>query len=387
MQRDRILVVIDSMEVGGSQRQVEQLLKGLDRQRWEPELLYFRSPSFLSDAIADCGIAVHHIPKRRRVDLPCLFALARLLRQRDYALLHAFSLTAELACVLARGLSGRRPPLVASERSFALDRPRWFWWLKRIVLGRSAAVIANSRAGGRATAQRTGMPEALFFTVGNGVNVPDAITAPERLAIRDSLGVSDGRLLALFVGRLVPVKNLPSLVRALHLLDPEQRPRVVLVGEGPEQAAIEALANELGVAADLYFTGERTDVDRLLQAADFLVLPSHFEGLSNALLEAMAAGCPVIATAVGGSPELVENGRTGLLFPPDDAQAFAEAIARMGNPVLRQHLAREAASHVAQHHSRAALGAATSAVYERCLRDADPVDEAVPVQPVRGSVK
>src|SRR5688572_25331587 len=292
MQRDRLLVVIDSMEVGGSQRQVEQLLKGLDRQRWEPELLYFRNPSFLSDAIRDDGIRVHHIPKRRRVDLRFLLAFARLLRRGDYALLHAFSLTAELACVLARTLSGRRPPLVASERSFALDRPAWFWWLKRLVLGRSAAVIANSRAGGRATAQRTHMPESMFCTVGNGVHVPDAITSSEQAAIRDSLGVPEGRLLALFVGRLVPVKNLPSLIRALHLLDPDQRPRVALVGDGPDRAALEALAHDLGVAEDLTFVGERTDVDRLLQAADFLVLPSHFEGLSNALLEAMAAGCP-----------------------------------------------------------------------------------------------
>ena len=83
------------------------------------------------------------------------------------------------------------------------------------------------------------------------------------------------------------------------------------------------------MAADLCFLGERADATRLMQAADFLVLPSHFEGLSNALLEAMAAGCPVIASAVGGSPELVEDGRTGLLFPGDDADALASAMIRM----------------------------------------------------------
>ena len=142
MRRDRILVAIDGMEVGGSQRQVEQLLKGLDRRRWDAELVYFRSPSFLVDEIARDGIVVHHLPKRRRVDLPFLFSLARLMRRRDYTLIHAFSLTAELACVLARPMSGRWPALVASERSFALDRPPWFWRLKRFVLGQSAAVIA-----------------------------------------------------------------------------------------------------------------------------------------------------------------------------------------------------------------------------------------------------
>jgi glycosyltransferase involved in cell wall biosynthesis len=109
-----------------------------------------------------------------------------------------------------------------------------------------------------------------------------------------------------------------------------------------------------------------------MQATDFLVLPSHFEGLSNALLEAMAGGCPVIASAVGGSVELIEDGRTGLLFPPDDTDALATAILRMADPALRPRLAQAARQHVQMHHSQAALAAATSAVYERCLDAAAP---------------
>lgn len=387
MRRDRILVAIDGMEVGGSQRQVEQLLKGLDSRRWDAELVYFRCPSFLVDEIERAGIKVHHLPKRRRVDLPFLFSLARLLRRGDYSLVHAFSLTAELACVLARPMSGRWPALVASERSFALDRPAWFWRLKRIVLGQSAAVIANSRAGARATARRTRMPESLFFTVSNGVHIPDAIEASERADIRRSLGVPEGRLMCLFVGRLVQVKNLPSLVRAMQLMDTAVRPWVVLVGDGPEREDLQSLADASGVSGDLAFLGERRDVDRLLQAADYLVLPSHFEGLSNALLEAMAAGCPVIASAVGGSPELVENGHTGLLYPPDDAPALAEAMQRMADPALRQRLSMGASRHVAQHHSQAALGIATGAIYERCLSPAPTTDARVGVDPLRGPAK
>lgn len=387
MRRERILVAIDGMEVGGSQRQVEQLLKGLDKQRWEPELVYFRCPSFLVEEIARVGIVVHHLPKRHRVDIPFLFALARLIRRRDYALIHAFSLTAELACTLARPISGRWPALVASERSFALDRPAWFWRLKRFVLGQSAAVIANSRAGARATARRTRMPDSLFYTVSNGVSVPDALETNERASIRQDIGVPGGRMLALFVGRLVPVKNLPSLVRALSLMDPQQRPWVALVGDGPERQEIQALAEAAGIADDLCFLGERRDVDRLLRAADYLVLPSHFEGLSNALLEAMAAGCPVIASAVGGNPELVENGHSGLLYPPDDAAALAEAMARMADAGLRQCLRQGASRHVAHHHSQAALGIATASVYERCLRPGEPVDARVAPDPLRGPAK
>lgn len=368
MRRDRLLVVIDGMEVGGSQRQVQHLLMGLDRRRWEPELAFFRCDSFLADAIRRDGIPVHYLPKRRRIDPAFLLAYARLLRDRDYTLVHAFSLTAEWATVLARPLSRRRPALVASERSFALDRPAWFWWLKRYVLGRSAAVIANSNAGARATARRTRTPEAKFATVANGVGIPASISSDERTRIRGSLGVPAGRAFGLFVGRLVTVKNLPCLVRALATMPPGERPWIALAGDGPLRNAIERLAADQGVAADLCFLGERADATGLMQAADFLVLPSHFEGLSNALLESMAAGCPVIASAVGGNLELIDDERTGLLFRPDDAEALAASMSRMTDPQLRSRLAQAGLRHVIEHHSQQALGSATSAVYERCLR-------------------
>jgi glycosyltransferase involved in cell wall biosynthesis len=373
--RSRVLVVIDSMEIGGSQRQIQHLLKGLDRQRWEPELAYFRCDSFLADAIREVGIPVHYLPKRRRLDLRFLIDYARLLRDRNYALVHAYSLTAELWTLVSRTLAGHRPVLVASERSsYRQDRPAWYWWLKRFVLGRSAAVIANSRAGADSTAKRTGMPDALFTTIANDVHLPMPIGPGERAAIRGSIGVPAGCLMGLYVGRLAPVKNLACLVRSLPMLEPGQRPWMAFAGDGPLRDAIESLARDCGVASNLHFLGERADATRLMQAADFLVLPSHFEGLSNALLEAMAAGCPVIASAVGGSVELIEHERTGLLFPSDDAGALAVAIERMADPSLRSRLAHAARQYVEQNHSQAALAAATSAVYERCLRAANPAD-------------
>jgi len=370
-ERKRLLVVIDSMEIGGSQRQVQHLLTGLDRQRWEPELAYFRCDSFLAEAVRQRGIPVHFLPKRRRIDLRFLFDYARLLRERDYALVHAYSLTAELWTLPARLLARRRPILVASERSSLRgDRPGWYWWLKRLVLGRCAAVIANSSAGARSTARRTAMPDALFTTIANDVDLPAPMDAEQRAAIRVAIGAPEGRLLGLFVGRLVPVKNLACLIRALALLEPARRPWVALVGDGPLRETLQRLASECDVVSAVHFLGERPDATQLMQAADFLVLPSLFEGLSNALLEAMAARCPVIASAVGGSAELIEDGRTGLLFPCDDADALAEAIARISDPALRAALARAARQYVEKNHSQAALVSATSRVYERCLHAA-----------------
>ena len=210
-----------------------------------------------------------------------------------------------------------------------------------------------------------------------GVGIPATVSNDGRAATRRSLGVPGGRAFGLFVGRLVSVKNLPCLVRALATLRPSERPWIALAGDGPLRMAIERLAADHRVETDLCFLGERPDATSLMQAADFLVLPSHFEGLSNALLESMAAGCPVIASAVGGNVELIDDECTGLLFRPDDADALGAAMSRVADPMLRSRLAQAAMRYVTQHHSQHALGAATSAVYERCLRPEDSTDNGV----------
>ena len=365
----RLLVVIDGMEVGGSQRQIMHLLAGLDRSQWQPELAYFRRHSFLSEAIRDSGIPVHYVPKRGRVDLGFLWSLARLIKGRDYALVHAYSLTAELWSAIAILLSRPRTPLIASERSsFRRDSPPWHWPLKRFVVSRSAEVIANSRAGAASIVQHARHPAELVSVIANGVDVPAPLIPSDRSTIRRSIGVPEDGVLGLFVGRLVEVKNVPCLIRALALVPPEQRPWIAIVGDGPCRAAIDQLAATSGVRADIQLLGERTDATRLMQAADFLVLPSLHEGMSNVVLEAMAAGCPVVASAVGGTPELIENERTGLLFPSDDEVALASMLSRVTtSEVLRTGLADAGSQRIARKHTRAALASATASVYERVL--------------------
>lgn len=363
----RLLVVIDEMEVGGSQRQIVHLLTGLDRQRWQPELVFFRNESFLTGRLRDAGILVHHVPKRGRVDLRFLREFSRLLRGGKYDLIHAFSITAELWSVLGKRLSGCTTPLLASERNQQLHQPPWYWRLKHFVLSRSAGVIANSDAGAETTARRTGMPRDFFDVIPNGVQLPPPITASERLLNRAQLGVPTGRLFGLFVGRLVPQKNLDCLIRAVAMLDRDERPWIAIAGDGPLRAHATRLAAAHGVKADIRFLGERNDAGRLMQAADFLVLPSHFEGLSNSLLEAMAARCPVIASAVGGTPELVRHEHTGLLFQADDDAALAASIARMAHKPLRARLSLQAHDHVMRTYGIDTLVDATVAVYERCV--------------------
>lgn len=365
----RILLVIDEMEVGGSQRQIAHLLAGLDRSRWQPELAFFRSPSFLIDEIKASGIPVHHIAKRRRLDPRFFFGLIRLLRRRDYALVHAYSLTAELWCVLALRALRRRPALVASVRGLYASESPMFWRLKKFVLRRSSAIISNSRAGVAIASARTGVPPQRFDVVGNGLPTPAALSPAQVAHLRGALTLPPARPVAIFVGRLVAVKNIPLLLAALARLPAAQRPFTLLVGDGPERARLAQSIDALQLAADVRLLGQRSDATDLIQLADFLVLPSISEGLSNVILEAKFCARAVLASAVGGNVEAIADGIDGLLFTSDDCAALAERLHRLtSDDELRTRLGRSARLSVERAHSLATLADATARVYARCLQ-------------------
>jgi glycosyltransferase involved in cell wall biosynthesis len=365
----RLLVVTDEMEVGGSQRQITHLLCGLDRTRWRPELLYFRNRSFLIDEVESLGIAVHHLPKRGRIDPGFVLRYAAQLRRGRYDLVHAFSLTAELWTTVARMLVPNAPPQVASVRGLYLSETPRFWQLKRFALQRSAAVIANAQACAEAASSHTGIPIERFDIVANGVDIPVTLPDVALATLREQIGVPPGRAFGLFVGRLVKEKNPTCMIRAMATLPAHTRPWLAIAGDGPLRDELGMMAASAGLAMDVSFLGERRDATALMQAADFLVLPSCQEGMSNAVLEAMAVGCPVIASAVGGNRELVEDRHTGLLFPNDDEYVLADCLKRMAADAgLRERLSAQARSQVHSRHTVTAMVNETTAVYERCMR-------------------
>ncbi|MFZ2236769.1 MAG: glycosyltransferase family 4 protein [Dokdonella sp.] len=363
----RILIVSDEMEVGGSQRQIVHLLLGLDREQWEPTLLFFRHSSFLVDELRSAGIRCIHLPKSGRLSLGFVWRLWKLLRRERFELIHAYSLTAEL---WVRALLAVLPAtrFVASVRGLCLVYPTWQWRMKSWILGRADAVISNSRAGARVTAEKTGFDESRIEVIRNGIDMPDLLSASHRRSARQLHGISETRATGLFVGRIVVEKNLPLLLDAMVRIPIGQRPQLLLAGDGPLASMLDEQIERLHLAADVVRLGERTDTRWLMQFCDFLILPSREEGLSNVILEAMAARLAVLASDVGGNPELIDDGRTGILFRSDDAAELATKLQELSaDAELRAKLGAAAREAAQRDCSLAALLAATQTVYERVV--------------------
>lgn len=365
----RLLIVTDEMEVGGTQRQIATLLEGLDKSRFLPTLLYFRERSHLVDQVEQAGVETVQIRKRGAIDLGFFLRLRRFLHRSQFDVVHCFSFSGELWGALALTLVGRGELITSIRGVYEWYRP-FQWLVKTWVTRRSFCVVANSQAGADYARRRMKRAARVpIEVVYNGIATVPLSDDEERAGIRGSLGVGPSSIMVLFVGRLVDHKNLPSLIRALQRIDSasDHDIRVLVAGDGPERELL-VRASAAMRAHRLSLLGERRDVAALMQACDFLVLPSKREGLSNAILEAMAAGRPVVASRVGGNVELVGHEETGLLYRGDDDAALADAIERLAADChLRRRLGAAARVRAQQEFSREAMIARTERLYEKAV--------------------
>lgn len=338
----RVLIVTDEMEVGGTQRQIVHLARGLRRRGHAVTVLFFRERSFLVDELEREGVACVQVPKRGRIDPGFVLRLAAQVRRLQPDVIHGFAFSGELWSAVAhlqQPGGARAPALVSSVRGlYEWYRP-WQWRLKRWVAGRSAHVVSNSREAALYACRQMGLPDHAIDVIYNGAEVPETtMLAQARPAMRTALGLAPEQVAVLFVGRLVALKNVPVLLRALRLLlDRGVGARVLLAGDGPERAAIEQVVQQLDLEVHVQLLGQRDDVPGLMAAADVVVLPSLREGLSNVVLEGMMSGRAVVASRVGGTPELIDDGVSGWLFESDDAHALADALQRLVTDESARH--------------------------------------------------
>jgi glycosyltransferase involved in cell wall biosynthesis len=308
---------------------------------------YHGPPNDFVTAAGKLGLDVELIPERRRFDLSVIRSLRSVVESRQPDLLVTNSVKSHF--LVWRSRLWRKYPWVAFHHGYTTTdlKMRVYNRLDRWSLPKADRVVTVCEAFAKQLVNM-GLPRARIHVQHNSIRPEPAVSAQEMYAFRRKLGIFEDERMILAVGRLSKEKAQIDLLHAFKKLSDthaEISARLVIVGDGPEREPLEAAAASLGISDRVVFAGQVKNVEGYYAAADVLANPSHSEGSPYVLLEAMAANLPIVATAVGGVPEMVENNQTALLVPASDPQAMADAIARvLGDEQLAQRLAASAST-------------------------------------------
>jgi glycosyltransferase involved in cell wall biosynthesis len=370
MRPRRILHVSTTINRGGAENHLLDLVGRQVASGMDVTVAYLRGH------YREMGVPTHNLALRFYGDLRPLHQLQTLIAASDFDLVHAHLPPAELYVRLALlGIGRRELPLVITkhneERFAPIPGQRL---LGRWVGRRAARVIAISEAVKRyISGSALGLDARKIQTIYYGIDAaPFArVPAAEVADLRKEWGIADGELVVGFVGRLVPQKDIATLLRGFAKFAAQFAPaRLVIVGHGPLESELRQCAAEAQIAHRVVWAGFREDIHRVMNAFDIFALTSIYEGLGLVLLEAMAAARPVIGTRVGAIPEVVVDGRTGLLVEPGQPEQVATALQRLCDVEFRQQLGTEGQRQVSEAFTLEAMYRQTDDLYRTCSQRA-----------------
>jgi glycosyltransferase involved in cell wall biosynthesis len=355
--RIRLLALIEATSITGPAKNLLQFAELVRESGWDPgidvELACFDrggANTFLEAARAR-GFPVHAIPEKGALDFGVRVLLRKLIDEVRPDVLQTHAVKGHFLARLA-GLPARAP-WIAFHHGYTWTSPRVHLYnqLDRWSLRATRQVITVSQPF-RAELMAKGVPGARIEVLHNAIDPDWGRLDPARAAaLRAELGIPESRRVLLIVGRLSREKDHLTLVRTVARLIPHD-PHLLIVGDGPERTSIEREAAALDLTGRVTFTGLVKSAEPYYGLADIAVLSSRTEGSPNALLEAMAARVPVVATRVGGIPEIVTDGESALLVPPSEVEPLAAALDRLlADRDLASHLADRAAAVVRERHS------------------------------------
>jgi L-malate glycosyltransferase len=341
--RIKVLTMVTSFHIGGTERQVANLVLGMDHSRFELHLACMRRMGALLKEVETLDVPHPVFPilslYRMRTVIEAL-KLMRYIRKNAIQIVHTYGLYPNLFAVPAAWLSGA-PVVIASIRDrgdILTPAQRWF---QKLVCRFADCVLVNAEAIREALIEQGYRPSKIAI-IRNGIAPSKFGMKHAASGIREQLGIPAGAPLVIALSRLNPMKGIEYFLTAASLITlklPEVR--FLVVGDGAIKGELQEYANGLGLSNRVVFTGFRTDIPSLLAETTLSVLPSLSEGLSNTLLESMAAGVPVVATRVGGNTEIVEDGVSGYLVPLKDPGALAKAMETvLQDPALAERMGK-----------------------------------------------
>ena len=361
-----VLLMIRELGLGGTERQLTAVARALDREKFEPHVGCFRDQGLRLKDLEAARVPIVRFPLESfKRPFPGVVAMMRYLRMHRIKLLHAFDPPAIIFGIPIAEMSGQ-VITVSSQRSHRNLIPRWQRHALRFTDRMADAVVVNCEYVARHLIEDERVPAGQIQLCYNGLDTemfhPGDRARPAELA--------EASLTIGIVTALRPEKDLGTLLEAFtQVRSARAGMKLALVGTGASEPQLRAQARALGIEQDCVFTGEVRDVTAWLSAIDIFVLPSVSEALSNSLMEAMACGCCVVASRIGGNPELVTHEVSGLLFQARDTAGLAAALRLLiENKAMRRKLAQAGARVIRQKFSLPASARRMEAIYTALLK-------------------
>ncbi len=341
----RLDYLITDLNVGGVPLHVYRLARRLPAGKIRLRVISLADEGPVGTKLRQAGIPVFACGAGRPWDVAALWRLWRLLRSDPPDVLHAFLFHANVAARLVGPLAGVPPQRIVCEIQTVERERRWHLLVDNLTCRLCRCEVGNSPSVVEHLQRQAHVPASHLRCEWGAVDVEAFASA--KPASRAPLGLPTDEPVVIWTGRLDPVKGFEEMLAAFARVCRNGPGRFVLVGEGPYRREVERLISDNCVSHRVSLLGQRSDVAALLRMADVFLFCSRTEGLPNALLEAMAAGLPIVATDVPGCRDLIVNGQTGLLVPAGSVDKIARALRTMlGNPSYGQELGAQARSWV-----------------------------------------
>lgn len=364
--KPRILQIIPSLDRAGAEKQLALLVAHLPREEFDVQVCALTRGGELAADLERAGIPLTILGKRWKADPTCYWKLRKLVAKVKPDIIHTWMFTPG---VYGR-VAGRQlgvPHLIHSERCADQWKSNWQWAFDRRLATHTDRIIANSD-GVRDFGVEHGIPADKFVVIPNGI-APAMASDVTKAELLKELGIPQGVPLIGAVGRLWPQKRVRDLIwvmELVHIIRPDVH--LLIIGDGPERHALERYVRTIEGTSYMHFLGHRSDVPRILPHLDIFWQGSAYEGMPNAVMEAMAAGVPVIATNIPGTRDLVVPGETGFLYPIRGRKEFCRKTDELlADPSTARKLGAAGQQRILEHFPLAPMIAAHAQLYREAL--------------------
>jgi glycosyltransferase involved in cell wall biosynthesis len=378
----KVLYIIGSLEIGGAEQHITQIAVFLKKQGINPEFFILKPGGALSIRLLNADIPIHYtsylgsfsILSRNRSKantllhaLSQIWGMMKIMRSNNYDCIHFFLPTAYILGGIAALLSFKGPKVMSrrSLNDYQKTHPISFM-VEKFLHPKMNKICANSLAISRQLLEE-GVSKKKISLIYNGIDLSLFDRKIDGDDVRKNLGIQQNSFVIIVVANLIPYKGHQDLLEAFNLIKDSLPSSWVCLFAGRDDgigAELKRMAKKFNISTNIKFLGSRKDIPQLLGASDLSILPSHQEGFSNAILEAMAGGLPVIATDVGGNSEAILYGKTGLLVPAKNPEKLASAIISLLDPIKRTEYGLEGKKRVSNLFSMSKIAQSYVSLYK-----------------------